>query len=190
MAARLVLLAAVLIVLGTSLISAPIDEGDVSSTTLSSGLWQDVALPNSGSWTGSPDTLELSWGALPNPCGYYWRACAGPAPPPLTYLKVYDCGPAPCDSRPIYPFVLSTGEAFGGHVELNATPGEHFQVWAFVDSFAPQNTTISLRHAVDGPVFDGVLGAAMAGLGVEVAVVAMLPHRDGRRDSRLLASRF
>ncbi|MFI5414115.1 MAG: hypothetical protein ACHQ16_00355 [Candidatus Lutacidiplasmatales archaeon] len=190
MIARVVLLAAILIGLGVSLISAPIDEGSVTSTVVASGLWQDVALPTSVSWTGSPATLELSWGTIPLRCAAYWVDCRGYSPPPASHLAVFDCGASPCEPGRNYSLVLTTGAAVGGNVAVNATPGEHFQVWAFSGQFAPSNTTIPLRYAVDGPVFDGVLGAAMAGLGIEAAVMAGLLWRADRRRAKVLDSRF
>ncbi|MCI4355811.1 MAG: hypothetical protein L3K18_01535, partial [Thermoplasmata archaeon] len=144
------------------------------------------AVPADTSWTGSPVDLELSWGALPPPCPGFGVACQGEYP--KSSVQVYDCGATPCASNQTYPLLVSTNPAPGGNTEINATPGEHYQVWAWAGSLAPSNTTIRVRSAVDGPLFDGVFGAAMVGFGIEAAVVGAVQWRLERRKVRMLAA--
>jgi hypothetical protein len=189
MRTRLVLLAVMLIVLGVSLASSPIDEGEVTSTILASGMWIDVEVPTSASWTGAPVALELSWGAFPGPCPPYAVWCDGTWTPP-SYLDVYDCGTLRCDSNRSYPLLGSAVPGRGGHTNVSVTPGEHYEIRAWTAVGSLWDGWVRIRYAIDGPLFGGVLGATLAALGIEAAVIAAVQIQRDRREAARLASRF
>lgn len=175
-----VALAAGLIVVGPVLLIAPIDLGSVSSRNLGSGEWLDLPVPRGSSWAGTTVEVRLSWGTLVEPCRPSPN-CFQPNRTLYSFLAVFDCGPQACQPGVVYPFVGATGNRTGGNSGFNATPGHHYQVWAWYTTLFPGGAPIPVRYALVTPILDGGFGVGLVALGTMAGVLGGARWRQNRR---------
>ena len=173
----------VLVVLGSALLVAPLDQGPVTSTMVSSGSWVEVAVPSSASLVGASVEVLLSWGTLPAPCAPHGVNCIRPSIE-QSNLVVFDCGPGACADGGSYSLVGGTDAAMGGRAEFNATPGDHYEIQVWTDSGSPLGTPIPVRYALVTPVLQGGFGAVLVALGALLALVTVRQWDIARRSVR------
>jgi hypothetical protein len=169
---RLLAVATALIVVGSALAIAPIDQGTTYSTTLDSGQWLDIAVPTTAAWTGAPVDVLLSWGTAYQPSCRGPQACFSPPVGNVTSLLVLDCGLAPCTWDRNYSVIGSTEPEYGGSSGFVALPGHHYQVWLMAPVNASPGISVPVRYALETPILGGVFGAVGVAWGILAAVEA------------------
>jgi hypothetical protein len=183
---RLIALAATLVVVGSLLVTSPIEQGAVRSDRLNSGQWIDVPVPAATSWTGSSVDVLLSWGAVDAPVCAGAAGCPAHSPSPSpqyepTFLLVFDCGGSPCAANQNYTLVGSSDVATGGSAGFVATPSHHYQVWLLVPVNSSPQTLVPVRFALNTPLFGGYLGAGAVAGGIAAGLVAVVQGQRERR---------
>lgn len=174
----------VLVVLGATLLLAPIDQGPVVMKDLGPGSWWEVAVPSSASLGGATVDVRLSWGTVVPPCAFsFGPGCVRPIIT-QSFLMVFDCGAGPCVAGDNYSFVGGSDLATGGHTGFAGTPGHHYEVWAWHDPNSTNNSLVPVRYALVTPILHGEFGAVLTVLGGFVGVVGAREWVRSRRSGK------
>lgn len=182
MEARITAIGVTLLLVGGAVLILPILSGPAQSVSAVPGVPTDIAVPWAASITGSDVVINLTWGT---PCLWWSEGGGGPAcrspngqfPPNRAYLLVFDCGTSQCTAGVNYSFVGASSPAWYASTQFAASPGHHYQVWAYREHYPSSdwNTSVPLSFFFVEPPVGGFFGVGLMGLGVIAVVHSVQP---------------